>query len=107
MVVDDADDADGVDDADGLDDVDDLDNADDADGADADLQHRCWGGVPCLALCGGGVKTKNTGELQSLTPSAIRFLHQCTPLRSRMNNGARLWRLPGENKAGMRGRGRG
>ena len=54
MVVDDADDADGVDDADGLDDVDDLD---DADGADADLQGRCWGSVPCLALCGGGVKT--------------------------------------------------
>ena len=55
MVVDDADDADGVDDADGLDDVDDLDDADDADGADADLQGRCWGSVPCLALCGGGV----------------------------------------------------
>ena len=58
MVVDDADDADGVDDADGLDDVDDLDDADDADGADADLQGRCWGSVPCLALCGGGVKTR-------------------------------------------------
>ena len=57
MVVDDADDADGVD-ADGLDDVDDLDDADDADGADADLQGRCWGSVPCLALCGGGVKTR-------------------------------------------------
>ena len=55
MVVDDADEADGVDDADGLDDVDDLDDADDADGADADLQGRCWGGMPCLALCGGGV----------------------------------------------------
>ena len=58
MVVDDADDADGVDDADGLDDVDDLDDADDADGADADLQGRCWGSVPCLALCGGEVKTR-------------------------------------------------
>ena len=55
MVVDDADDADGVDDADGLDDVDDLD---DADGADADLQGRCWGSVPCLALCRGGVISK-------------------------------------------------
>ena len=57
-MVDDTDDADGVDDADGLDDVDDLDDADDADGADADLQGRCWGSVPCLALCGGGVKTR-------------------------------------------------
>ena len=52
MVVDDSDDADGVDD------VDDLDNADDADGADADLGRRCWGSAPCLALCGGGVKTR-------------------------------------------------
>ena len=38
--------------------VDDADDADDADGADADLQGRCWGSVPCLALCGGGVKKR-------------------------------------------------
>ena len=49
---------DGVDDAGGLGDVSDLGDAHDADGADADLQGRCWGGVPCFALCGCGVKTR-------------------------------------------------